>query len=64
MKLPGLSRSKFQNFFLLANVVLSIAHTSAEEESLFSRVRKNLNAQRTSIVLDGTLDYQVSLHFN
>ena len=55
MKNPGTTKSKFENLFKLAKVVLSVAHSNTKEESLFSRVRKSLNSQRASLQLDGTL---------
>ena len=39
MKIPGTSKSKFENLIKLARVVLYIVHSNAEEESLFSRVK-------------------------
>ena len=43
MKMLGLQiTSKFKSMFYLAKVVLSIVHSNANEESLFSQVRKNL----------------------
>ena len=62
MKIPGTNKSKFENLFKLAKMVLSAVHSNAEEESLFSRVRKNLTFQRASLQLDGNC--QVSYHFN
>ena len=40
MKIPGTTKSKFENLFRLAKIVLCIVHSNAEEESLFSRVKK------------------------
>ena len=53
-KITGTGKSNFENLFKLANVVFSIVHSNAEEESLLSRVRKNLTTQRASLQLDGT----------
>ena len=56
MKIPGTSKSKLrENLFKLARVVLCIVHSNAEEESLFSSVKKNLTPQRASLTLDGSL---------
>ena len=55
MKIIGTQHSKFHNLFRLARVVLSIVYSNAEEESLFSRVRNNLTAQRASLSLNATL---------
>ena len=54
-KIPGTYKSKFENLFKLTRVVLCIVHSNAEEESLFSRVKKNLTPQRASLSLDGSL---------
>jgi hemerythrin superfamily protein len=62
--MPGSSRSKFNNLFKLVKVVLVIIHSNAEEESLFSRVRKNLTAQRPSLSLDGTLSSVICFQLN
>ena len=64
MKVPGSNRSKFHNLFRLVKVILVIIHSNAEEESLFSRVRKNLTAQRASLSLDGTLSSIISFQLN
>ena len=54
-KIAGTSKSKFENLFKLTKVVFSIVPSNAEEESLFSWVRKNLTSQRASPQLDGSL---------
>ena len=64
MKIPGTSKSKFENLFKLARVVLCIVHSNAEEESLFSRVKKNLTPQRASLTLDGSLSSIMSFQLN
>ena len=50
MKIPGTNKSKFENLFKLAKVVLSVVHSNAEEESLLSRVRKNFDGTLSSII--------------
>ena len=52
-KVPGTQKPKFGQLFKLAKAVLTIVHSNAEEESLFSRVRKNMTPQRASLSLDG-----------
>ena len=64
MKMSGLQTSKFRNMFSLAKVILSIVHSNAEEKSLFSRVRKNLPAQRASLALYGTLSSIMTFQLN
>ena len=39
MKILGTLKSKFENLFKLAKVVLCIIHSNAEEESLFSHIK-------------------------
>ena len=41
-KISGTTKSKFEQLFKLASLLLIIVHSNAEEESVFSRVRKNL----------------------
>ena len=64
MKIPGTNKSKFENLFHLAKIVLCIVHSNAEEESLFSRVKKNLTPQRASLSLDGTLSSIMCFQLN
>ena len=64
MKIPGASKSKFENLFKLAMVVLCIVHSNAEEESLFSRVKKNFTPQKASLTLDGSLSSIMSFQLN
>ena len=55
LKVSGTQKPKFAQLFMLTKVVLTIVHSNAEEESLFSRVRRNVTPQRASLTLDGTL---------
>ena len=61
MKIPGKSKSKFENLFKLARIVLCIVHSNAEEESL---VKKILMPQRASLTLDGLLSSIMSFQLN
>ena len=63
-KIPGTSRSKFHYLFNLVRVVLCIIHSNAEEESVFSRVKKNLTPQHVSLELDRTLSSILSFQLN
>ena len=63
-KIPGTSRSKFHYLFNLVRVVLCIIHCNAEEESVFSRVKKNLTPQHVSLELDRTLSSILSFQLN
>ena len=40
MKVPGTQLKRFKNLFLVAEIVLVLPHTNAEEERLFSIVRE------------------------
>ena len=51
---PGTNKSKFDKLFKLAKVILCIIHSNAEEESVFSRIRKNLTPQRASLEFNST----------
>ena len=64
IKNPGTSKRKFENLFKLARAVLCIVHSNAEEESLFSPVRKNLTPQRASLSLDGSFSSIMSFQLN
>ena len=64
MNIPGTTRSKFRTLFELANVVLCIIHSNAEEESVFSRVCKNLTPQHASLEIEGTLSSIISFQLN
>ena len=48
-KVAGTNRSKFENLFNMDKVVLVIVHSNAEEESVFTHIRKNLTPQRASL---------------
>ena len=55
MKQPGSSAKRFQHLTRIAEAVLVIPHSNAEEERLFSIVRKNKTDSRPCLGLDGTL---------
>ena len=52
--IPGTNKSKFDKLFKLAKVILCIIHSNAEEESVLSRIRKNLTPQRASLEFNST----------
>ena len=54
MKIPGTSKSKFENLFKLARVVLCIVHSNAE----------NFTPQKASLTLDGSLSSIMSFQLN
>ena len=53
--IPGTTRSKFHHMQKVVRVVVCIIHSNAEEESVFSRVKKNLTPQGASLELDRNL---------
>ena len=55
LKLCGSSVVRFKHLTKVAEAVLVIPHSNAEEERLFSIVRKNKTDSRSSLSLDGTL---------
>ena len=55
MKQPGSSVKRFQHLTRIAEAILVIPHSNAEEERLFSIVRKNKTESRSCLSLDGTL---------
>ena len=46
--IPRTNKSKFDNLIKLAKVILSIIHSNAEEESVFSRIRKRIRENSTT----------------
>ena len=63
-KIPGTNKSKFENLFKLYKIILCIIHRNAEEESVFSGIRKNLTPQRASLEIDGTLASIINFQLN
>ena len=55
MKKPGTNVLEFENLFKIANAVLTIPHSNAGEERIFSLINKNKTPSRNSLSLDGTL---------
>ena len=64
LKVPGTQKPKFGQLFKLAKVVLTIVHSNAEEESLFSRVRQNVTPQRANLSIDCTLSSIIAFQLN
>ena len=52
---PGTSMKRFKNLFKLAEIIIVLSHSNAEQEQLFSIVRKNKTDSHSSLKLDGTL---------
>ena len=55
LKTPGTNTFEFDLLFRVAEVVMTIPHSNAGEERIFSMIRKNKTPDRSSLRLDGTL---------
>ena len=55
LKIPGTNVPRFSHLFKVAEIVLVLPNSNAEEERLFSIVRKNKTDSLSSLKLDGTL---------
>lgn len=55
LKEPGTNELHFGLLFKVAEVVLTIPHSNAGEERIFSLINKNKTPSRSSLKLDGTL---------
>ena len=55
MKKPGTNSNKFDLLFKVAEVVMTIPHSNAAEERIFSLINKNKTPTRSSLNADGTL---------
>ena len=64
LRIPGTSISRFKHLFKLAKLLLTVVHSNAVEESLFSRVRRNVTAYRSSLSLDGSLSSIITFQMN
>ena len=64
IKIPETSRSKFHHLFKVEKLLLSVIHSNTVEETLFSRVRKNLTQYRASPSFDGSLSSIIKFQMN
>ena len=55
LKEPGTANFQFNELFAVAEVVLTIPHSNAGEERLFSLINKNKTPSRDSLQQEGTL---------
>lgn len=55
VKVPGTNCFAFDLLFKVAEIVMTIPHSNAGEESIFSLINKNKTPNRSSLKLDGTL---------
>lgn len=60
-KVPGTNERMFDVLFRVAEVVLTIPHSNAGEERLFSYINKNKTPSRNSLSLEGTLSSIVTI---
>ena len=61
VKKSGTNILEFYNLFRVANAVLTIQHSNAGEERIFSLINKNKTPSRSSLSLDGTLSSIVTV---
>ena len=55
LKIPGTNVPRFSHLFKVAEIILVLPHSNAEEERLSGVVRKNKTDSHSSLKLDGTL---------
>lgn len=60
----GTPRSKFHNLGRLAQLVLTLPHSNADEERVFSRIGKNKTKFRANLSLDRTLPSIITFQMN
>ena len=64
LKLPGVEVSRFPMLSKVAQVVLTIPHSNAGEERVFSIIRKIRRDDRGSMQLEGTLSSLITVKIN
>ena len=64
MKLPGMDTARFARLAKVAQLVLTIPHSNAGEEHVFSVIRKIRRDDRGKLQLEGTLSSLVSVKLN
>ena len=64
MKLPGMNTARFLRITQVANVILTISHSNAGEERVFSVIHKIRRDDRGSLQLQGTLSSLVTVKLN
>ena len=55
LKTPGTSSFEFSLIFKVSEAVMTIPHSNAHEERIFSLINKNKIPSRSSLKIDGTL---------
>ena len=61
VKKPGTSLFEFDLLFKVAEVIMTIPHSNAGEERIFSLINKNKTSSRSSLKLDGTLSSLITV---
>ena len=61
MKLPGMDSARFAHLYPIAKLVLTIPHSNAGEERVFSVIHKIRHDDRGKLKLDGTLSSLVTI---
>jgi len=61
VKKPGTNSFKFDLLFKVAEAVMTISHSSAGEERIFSLINKNKMPSRSSLKLDSTLSSLITV---
>lgn len=60
----GTQRGKFHNLVRLAKLILTLPHSNADEERVFSRIGKNKTKFRANLSLDRTLPSIITFQMN
>ena len=60
---PGTSVKRFHNLAKIAEIVLVIPHSNAEQERLFSIVRKNKSDSRSKLAVGGSLSSILTVNY-
>jgi len=61
VKTPGTSSFEFNLLFKVAEAVMTIPHSNAPEERIFSLINKNKTPSRSSLKIDGTLSSLITV---
>ena len=55
IKTPGTASFQYDLLFKVAEMIITIPHSNAAEERIFSMINKNKTSSRSSLSLEGTL---------
>jgi len=62
--IAGTGRSKFHNLRMVSHLVLTLPHSNADEEQVFSRIGKNKSKFRVNLRLDLMLGSIITFQMN